>query len=460
MLNVSITPHREFLPADTPDQRLFIMLKLRPTQEVAQTRPSTTFVFLIDTSGSMYEIVAGDFQPTGETYMQDGKEYTRVVGGIAKIDMVIESLRTLINSGRFTPEDRIALIQFDDQASTLIGLTPVTQTRQLEDAIAKLRNFSGGTCMGRGMNQALALLANQSMTSRHTMIFTDGDTFDEDDCQNLAQQFASQGISITALGVGEFNENLLTDISGKTGGHCRHIVPGTASGNDVSITDLPNLLLADYQQAQQEVINNLVLSLKTVQGVKLLRLTRVYPDLAEFSLNQAPYPIGAAKAKDETIFILEFAIDSRPSSKIRLAQLGLTYDIPGLNRRGELLPQNVVVQFVPGQGGTAQVDQEVMGYVQQRNISQLVDDATRMAESNPQQAEKLLETARRITVQIGNDAMLESLNEGIEELRKTRQISSGTRKTVKMGSRGKTVKMGDDLNDDLSEETIRKLTGT
>ena len=72
MLNVSITPHREFLPADTPDQRLFIMLKLRPTQEVAQTRPSTTFVFLIDTSGSMYEIVAGDFQPTGETYMQDG----------------------------------------------------------------------------------------------------------------------------------------------------------------------------------------------------------------------------------------------------------------------------------------------------------------------------------------------------------------------------------------------------
>lgn len=314
--------------------------------------------------------------------------------------------------------------------------------------------------MGRGINQALALLANQSMTSRHTMIFTDGDTFDEDDCQNLAQQFASQGISITALGVGEFNENLLTDISGKTGGHCRHIVPGTASGNDVSITDLPNLLLADYQQAQQEVINNLVLSLKTVQGVKLLRLTRVYPDLAEFSLNQAPYPIGAAKAKDETIFILEFAIDSRPSSKIRLAQLGLTYDIPGLNRRGELLPQNVVVQFVPGQGGTAQVDQEVMGYVQQRNISQLVDDATRMAESNPQQAEKLLETARRITVQIGNDAMLESLNEGIEELRKTRQISSGTRKTVKMGSRGKTVKMGDDLNDDLSEETIRKLTGT
>jgi Ca-activated chloride channel family protein len=83
-----------------------------------------------------------------------------------------------------------------------------------------------------------------------------------------------------------------------------------------------------------------------------------------------------------------------------------------------------------------------------------------MSESNPQQAEKLLETARRITVQIGNDAMLESLNEGIEELRKTRQISSGTRKTVKMGSRGKTVKMGDDLNDDLSEETIRKLTGT
>jgi Ca-activated chloride channel homolog len=460
MLNVSITPHREFLPADTPDQRLFMMLKLRPTKEAAQTRPSTTFVFLIDTSGSMYEVVAGDVQPTGETYFQDGQLYDQVTGGLTKIDIVMQSLHTLVKSGRLTQEDRIALVRFDSETSTLIGLTPATQISQIEQAIDRLRDFSGGTCLGRGMKQALDLLSNQGMTSRRVFIFTDGETVDEDECQSLAQEFANSGVSITALGVGEYNEDLLMHLSNTTAGQCRHIVAGTPIGNAVSITDLPDLLIADYQQAQNEVINNLAMEVKTVQGVKLIRATRVYPDLADFSLTQSPYPIGAVTGDDESVFILEFNVDSRANSRMRIAQLGLTYDIPGLNRRGELPLQNVVVQFVVGQGASAQVDADVMGYVQQRNISKLVDDATKMASSNPEQAEKLLDTARRITVQIDNKAMLASLDQGIDELRKTRQISAGTGKTIKIGSRGKTVKMGDDPNDELSDENIRKLTGT
>ena len=58
-----------------------------------------------------------------------------------------------------------------------------------------------------------------------------------------------------------------------------------------------------------------------------------------------------------------FDIDSRAQSRVRIAQLGLTYDIPGQQRRGELSPQNLVIQLVAGQGGIAQTNPEVMGYV-------------------------------------------------------------------------------------------------
>ncbi len=460
MLKVALTPHREFLPADTPDQKLFLMLKLQPTKEVAKTRPSTTCAFLIDTSGSMYEIVAGNPQPTGYTYQQDGKTYNQVTGGTTKLDIVMKSLRNLINSGRLDESDRISLIQFDDKASTLIGLTPATEITQIEEAIAKLEDFSGGTCMGRGMNQALSLLANQSMTSRRALIFTDGETFDEAECKELAQEFANKGIPITALGIGEYNEDLLMNLGDNTGGRLHHVVADNAKGTQVAIADLPDKLFEEIGQAQKEVINNLALNVKTVEGVKLNRVTRVYPDQAEFPLTEQPHPIGVALGDDETVFILEFDVDSRLSCRVRLAQLGLTYDVPGQKRRGELTPQNVVVQFIAGQSGAAQVDQEVMGYVQQRNISQLVGNATKIADSNPEQAEKLLETARRLTVKIGNKAMEESLNDAQDELRKTRKISAGTRKTVKMGSKGKTVKMKDDFNNQLSDEQIRAISGT
>jgi Ca-activated chloride channel family protein len=460
MLNVQIAPHREFLPADSSEQKLFVMLKLRPKKEVANTRPPTTFVFLIDTSGSMREVVVGEVVPTGNTFMVDGQEYMGVTGGETKIGIVIESLNRLIHSGKLTASDRIAIVKFDDSASTLIQLTPATQTSQLESAIEQLREFSGGTRMGAGLRGALSLLSGQNMTIRRTLLFTDGQTFDEDVCRAIASEFASNNTPITALGVGEFNENLLTYLSDTTGGIPLHIVaeenPGGAA---VSISKLPDTIIQEFTQAQQEVITNLALTVKTVKGVKLTRIVRAYPSQAEFSLTQDPYPIGNAVGNDETVFILEFSIESRVASRVRIAQLGLTYDVPGQNRRGELPPANLLVQFVAGQVA-AQVDQEVMGYVQQCNISQLVGDATRIAESNPQKAQELLEIARLMTVRIGNDAMTQSLYQAQDELRKTRRLSDGTRKTVKMGSKGKTVKMGGDINDELSEEQIRNLSGT
>ncbi len=458
-LLVSITPHREFLPADTEQQKLFVMLKLKPTKIVSNSRPETDIILLIDTSGSMFEVVVGAAKPTGETVFKDGNEYNVVTGGKTKIDLVMESLTKLVNSNSFSSKDRLALIQFDDQASTLIGLTPATETQAIEQAIAQLDTFSGGTCLGRGMNLALEMLYNQKMSARRVLIFTDGQTFDELECQELAEKLATNGVGITALGVGDYNEDLLIKLSDVTAGNLYHLVGENPIGTQVSISNLPQTLFDEIQDIQQEVINNIALNIKTVKGVELAKITRVYPEQADFPLINQPYPIGSAKANDETIFILELNVESRPTCKVRIAQIGLTYDIPGLNRRGELPPQNLVVQFITGAGGV-QVDPEVMGYVQQSNITTLVSNATKIADENPDQAEQWLETARRLTVKIGNNAMLESLDDGIDELRKTRKISAGTRKTVKMGAKGKTIKMNNDINDEIDEDKIREFSGT
>ncbi|TAE59109.1 MAG: VWA domain-containing protein [Nostocales cyanobacterium] len=458
-LNVSITPHREFIQADTNAQKLFVMLKLQPTKEIAATRPPTTFTFVIDTSGSMREVVTGEVKPTGNTFIQDGNLYNEVTGGKSKIDIVIESLLALVRSGRLSEKDRISIIQFNDTASQIIGLTSATQTRELENAIAKLREFSGGTCMGLGLETALKTLSQADMAVRRTLLFTDGATFDEDQCRAIASEFATKNIPITALGVGEeFNEDLLTHLSDSSGGGLLYIVPGKATGTQISIEQLPEKIIEEYSQAQQEVITNLALRVKTVQGVELTRILRAYPTQAEFPFTQPPYPIGNAAGNDQTIFILEFSMAARPASRVRIAQLGITYDVPGENIRGEFPPQNLVVQFITGQ--VAQVNQEVMDYLQQCNIANLVSQATKIAEQDPQKAQEILETARRMTVRIGNTEMAASLNNAQEELRKTRKISPGTRKTVKMGAKGKTVKMGDDINEQLSETQMRELTGT
>lgn len=166
--------------------------------------------------------------------------------------------------------------------------------------------------------------------------------------------------------MGDFNEDLLNDLSDATGGRPLHVVTEKASGAAIAITDLPDQILAEFLQAQQEAGENL----------------------------------------------------------------------------------------------TSKVDREVMGYMQQCNIVQMINNATRMAEQNPQRAAELIETAQRITKQIGNEAIASSLTVAKDELRRTRKISAETRKTIKMGSKDKTFKMESDINNELEEEEIRKASGT
>lgn len=439
MLNISVKTHRDFLPAKASGQKLFAMMKVRPTKEVSLTKPKTSFVFVIDTSGSM----------------------TEMSGTKSKIEIVVESLLTLVRSGTLGADDYISIIQFDSSASILIDLTSADNVVELESAIAKLKDFSGGTLLGLGLQQALSVLEKENMVSCRAFMFTDGQTSDEDKCRELAQQFQKNNIPITSLGVGNFNEDLLINLSDITAGRCFHVIEDAkqSGNNTVLIEKLPAVLADEFGQAQGDVITNLSIAVSTVKGVKLSRVLRAYPDQADFPVSaDGTAALGNATSNDETVFILDFDVDERPPAKARVAQFGLTYDVPGQNRRGEVDPQSLIVQFVEGQAGAAQVDPEVMGYMQQCNIAQIVSQATR--EENPEKAEQLLETARRMTVRLGNTELADSLTTAQEELRKTRKISAGTRKTVKIGSKGKTVKMVDDINEDLSEEQIRHMSGT
>lgn len=194
-------------------------------------------------------------------------------------------------------------------------------------------------------------------------------------------------------------------------------------------------------EAINDAVTNLFISVKSIQGVQLNRLMRAYPSFFEFSLESQPYAVGNAAANDETIFILEFKIESRPASNVSIARVGITYSIPGQKRVDEFPVQNLVVQFVAGQMGV-QVEQEVMSYVQQCNITRMVEEATQLAVHAPEKAAEKLEMAHKMTVRLGNQELSESLNQRLDELRKTRKLSAGTSKTVKLGAKGKTVRMG------------------
>jgi Ca-activated chloride channel family protein len=410
----------------------------------------------------MREVVTEPTERTGQTHFEDGKHYEIVRGAKSKLDIVIESQRGILTDpDTLVDSDRHAHIHIDDRAGVVVPITEARDRRRLISAAEELSRFSGGTHMGAGMREAISLLQPEA-GSKRMILLSDGQTFDEDVVRNVSEELFQNRIPLTAIGVGDdWNEPLLTEIADRTQGQVMDVVPDIQDPQPPSIraSDLPQHIMADIRKAGKEVVTDMSLSVRAVKDVVVNRITRVFPLQSEVDASVQPYLLGNAEAGDETVYVLEFTLPSRKPARMRIAQLGLTYQVPGANYRGELLPQDVVVEYTQNEALAAQVNEEVMQYVKQRNIEGLIKRATLEARTNPIQAQKTMELARSLTVNLGNSVMTQALDRAIGELGSSKTISIGTAKTLRIGSKTQTMKIGDDPSGIPSEEEIRRLTG-
>ncbi len=466
MLDATIRPHREYLLAQTTGQKLFVMLNIKPDAAATAARPDLSVVFVVDTSGSMREVVTEPTERTGQTTFVDGQRYEVVRGAKNKLELVTEALRGIIGSDLIQPADRLALVKFDDMADVLVPFTVASDRARLLSAVEKLDWYSGGTQMGAGMKAGTKLLAGES-GSRRMVLLTDGQAFDAAVAQEQAAVLSGMQVPVTTIGVGdEVNTELLTEITDRTQGQPIDVVPDNQNPQPPAVraSELPAALLGDLKQAAAEVVTNVALTVRAVKDVVLERVTRVQPTQTEVARADGPLQLGNVEAGSGATYILEFTLPERPTARMRLAQLGLTYQVPGANYRGEIPPLDVVVEFTGDEAMAARVEPEVMQWVQQRNVESLVAQAAREAQNNPEQAAKTLEQARSMTQRLGNGAMTQVLDRAIGELGSSKTISLGTAKTMRLGAKTQTLKSGPETPGSApsglpSDEEIRKMTG-
>ncbi len=466
MLNIVLRPHRASLMAGTAEpQKLFAMLKMLPDSEVAGARAPLAFALVIDTSGSMREYADQEKAAQeiklrgleGQQQSSDGSSYQAYnLQQATKLDQAIEAAHRVVDDSRLLPTDKVTIIYFDTEAATLVPLTAVAQRQLLHQAIDSLRDHSGQTFMAKGMACAQQQLCDlPKETAKRVVLLTDGATQQEGQCRRLAGEFAEANTPIIAIGIGpEYKEKLMLELAQVSQGRPYHLE---------NMGQLRDILDCEVGSSVREVITDLQAKVAHVKGVNISSCTRVFPSLSEVSSEAQPFRLGNIAAGDYTVFILEFTIEglARPASRVRIAQVSLAGSVPGLGKREEFAPQDLFVTFTTDEAAVAAVDPEVLGYVQQKNVDNLIQKAMGQATVNAGQARQTLQVALGMTQRIGNAAMTKVLNNALDELNKSGTISAGTRKTVALGGRTKTVKSGSavPLEGMPSEEEIRKVTG-
>ncbi len=465
MLDITVKPHRASLKANAAEaQKVFLMLKMIPNAEVAQARPPVAIALVIDTSGSMMEfanqqLACQEISTRGiqgqQVSSRDGTHNAVNLTLPTKLDQAIEAAHYLVDDSRFAPEDQLTIVHFDDNAAVLLPLTPLSNKQAAHQAVESLRNHSGGTQMSKGMEIARQQLSGiPAQTAKRVFLLTDGRTTDEAACLPIAGQFAETNTPVVTIGIGEeYNENLMRDLADISQGRPYHLQTMDA---------LREILDVEIGSSTREVITDLQATVSAVKGVVLDKVVRVYPSLSDVSVSTQPYKLGNVAAEDYTVFVFEFTISgiSRPPSRARIMQVGLAGYAPALRRRDEFPPQDIFVAFSLDAAAIAAVDPEVLGYVQQMNVDRLMQEAARYATVDAGRARQTLQVAMGMTRSVGNSAMTRMLRDAEEELNQTGTISAGTRKTIALGGRTKTVKTGSsEAGQAPSEDEIRRLTG-
>lgn len=468
MLKTVVRPHRNALRAETCDeQKVFVMMKLIPSVEIASSRPPLAITLVVDTSASMrlyadqkeFVRLAQRQNLSGKSVRADGGNYQIFDLDLPTLlDQAVEAAHALIDDARLLPTDSMAIVHFDDEAHALLPLTPLSHKAQAHQAVEQLKNFQGETHLSKGLNLALQEVGRAAPeAAKRVFVLTDGAASDEKKCFAMLPSFAALNAPLIGIGFGEeYNEKLLTQMADATQGRPYHLK---------QMSDLVDEVLArEVGQTTREVVTDLRLDIAVVNGVSLNGITRVHPAIIDVSRAERPYRLGNIAAGDYTIFVLEFSIAgiARPVSRAHLAQLTLSGNVPGTGENRTLPTRNLVLEFVADPNASGAIDAEVLGYVQQKNVGRLVEDAMRVAPNDPQRARQSLQTASGMTQKLGNAPMTQMLDEALGELDVTGKISNQTTKAVSLGLRTKTVKTQalDTESGGLSPEEIRRLTGT
>ncbi|MEO1783858.1 VWA domain-containing protein [Thermodesulfobium sp. 4217-1] len=437
MLKVNLKTHRKRLLADTPGQKLFVLLGIEATGDFEE-REKLFVSFVLDTSGSMSE----------------------KVNDKSKIEIVVESLKKIFESDIFKDDDEISIVTFDDEVNTVLPFTVAADKESINLSLEKIKTGTVGTNLGAGMKLSLELLKDK-VGIKKMVVLTDGNAFDLDVVEKVLDELVFSNISVLSVGVGdEWNEDLLCRISDRTLGKPLHLCDsevGLDYSSSINISKLPYVFLNELGHASQEVITNLELVISLKEGFSLERITKIFPVQYEIITDTQPYLMGNLESKRKNVYLLEFDVPLIPVSKIDMAQVELYYQLPKGDTKEKVGPLEVNIEFTKDQLLAVQTDQEVMDWVQQRNIERIVNQAITHAYNSPDDSEKILALARSLTIKLKNENLTAMLDRAIEELRIKRYIGSGTAKTLKIGM--KTQLLDHSKSDLPSDDDIRKATG-
>ncbi len=291
---------RTLLPVSDP-QAHYLLLDLYATGSAASVRPSINLCMIIDRSTSM-----------------KGPRLEQVKHAAISI---IEGLGA---------RDRVSIISFSDRAEIVLKPDESQRVSFVRSRLS-LMKASGGTEVAQGLRIGLDELYSAFSTDgvNHLLLLTDGKTYgDEAECRKIADEAASKGVAISAIGIGhDWSDDFLDDLARRTGGQAVFLDRPEAA---------KKLLGAVFDSLEHIAVNNMQLHGVWEPEVQLRSAYRLIPEPMPLG-ERLPLKLGPLPGEKRMSVLLELQIaDVEQKEMLSLGKLNLTGDAIAKDKQGSL----------------------------------------------------------------------------------------------------------------------------
>jgi Ca-activated chloride channel family protein len=243
-----------------------------------------------------------------------------------RMDMVKASTANLLQQAR--PQDIISVVAFGDRAEVVVPPTRASSLSKSDHRINLLQP-GGGTEILQGLDLGIQQLRKtNSSYIRQIILLTDGYTYGDDaGCIALAKEAATEGITITVLGIGsEWNDALMDQIASTAGGNTRYIT---------GPRDLDHFLLQNMADLESVYARGLRFVFESASGVELRYVFRITPNIGPLE-TKSPILFGDIHHRKTMSLLFEFLIPGLPEpvERLNLASGKIWMEMIGRSRPG------------------------------------------------------------------------------------------------------------------------------
>jgi len=412
-IQLTSVPNRTVAPVLDSLQLIYVLTELIPGPGVVSVRLPLNLTLLLDRSGSM----AGP-----------------------KLQNLKEAVKRIID--QLSPEDAISIVTFETRIQVLAPSQLATEKESLKKLIDGIDD-GGGTNMAAALREGIKQVKQRigpDRTSR-LVLLTDGEATDkEEDSYREADKAGEIGLPIIGLGLGkDWNEDFICGIADRSLG---------AAGSREGYTDFIQqpedaaTIFQDVYNSMQVVAQDTTINIRMVQGLEAIRVWQVSPmihEIGQRTIQGRAVVINAGEMEQSgASYLVEMTLPPRPEGEVRIAQTDVSYSIPDQGMVRDAV--DLIVKYTNDPDEYNKMDERVMGIVDRVQAFKLQNQALSDAEQGQvTQATQKLRQAVTLLLSQGEGALAEQMQQEVQQLEESGEISSKGKKTIKLTSR-KTVR--------------------